>query len=97
MRGLMLAAALTVLSSSAYAAKPNTYQVTGEVVALTDDTVTVLKGKEKFEMARTPESKVTGELKKGAKVTAEYRLTATTITVKDATATKSPAGAKKAK
>jgi RNase P/RNase MRP subunit p29 len=78
-RSVVLTAA--VLSGLAFAAAPKSYQVTGEVVDVTDDVVTVLKGKEKFEIARG-EAKPDGELKKGSKVTVEYKMTATTISVK---------------
>lgn len=65
-------------------AKAKTYQVTGTVTELTDAKVVVqtIKGDEKWEIARDTETKVTGELKVGAKVTIEYRMTATTATVK---------------
>ena len=59
-----------------------TYQVTGPVLEVTDDAVVVQKGKEKWEIARTADSKVTGELKVGAKVTIEYQMVAKTVEVK---------------
>ena len=61
-----------------------TYQVTGPVVTVTDDAIVVQKGNEQWEIARDASTKVTGELKVGAKVTIEYRMTATTVSVKDA-------------
>jgi len=42
----------------------------------------VMKGKDKWEIARTPETKVTGDLAKDAKVTIEYTMTATSVEVK---------------
>jgi len=74
--------ALLVLSSAALAA--DKYQVTGPIVELTDKLIVVEKGKnkERFEIARTPETKVTGELKVGAKVTVQYAITATAVEVK---------------
>ncbi len=87
-RALGMTAAFVLLSSVASAAAPKTYQVTGPIDSLTDSTITVLKGKEKWEIARDPSTKVDGELKVGAKVTIEYRMTATTITVKPAAAAK---------
>jgi predicted acyltransferase (DUF342 family) len=42
----------------------------------------VQKGKEKWEIARTPDTKVTGDLKVGANVTIEYSMTAKAIDVK---------------
>jgi len=59
-----------------------TYQVTGPVLAVTDDSIVVQKGSEQWEIGRDASTKVTGELKVGAKVTIEYRMTATTVTVK---------------
>jgi hypothetical protein len=81
LRAVLLSTAL-LASTLSLAAAPKAYQVTGEVVELTDDVVTVLKGKEKFEIARA-DVQPTGELKKGSKVTVEYKMTATTITVKE--------------
>ena len=77
---LALAGALT--AASALAAPPKTYQVTGPVVSLTDDLIVVQKGADKWEIARTADTKITGDLKVGAKVTIEYRMTATSIEVK---------------
>jgi len=87
-RFLPVAAALSLASTVALAAAPSTYQVTGPVLDVTDTTVTVQKGKEKWEIARDASTKITGDLVKGAKVTIEYRMTATTITVKPAAAAK---------
>jgi len=70
------------LSSSAFAAVD--YQVTGPVLELTDTKIVVQKGQEKWEIARTPESKVTGELKVGAKVTIHYTMSAKSIEVTEA-------------
>jgi len=51
-----------------------------------DDVIVVQKGKDKWEIARGKDTKVTGDLKVGSKVTIEYRMTAATIEVKDAKA-----------
>jgi hypothetical protein len=76
------AASLTV-SGVAAAAATKTYQVTGPVLAVTDTTITVQKGKEKWELARSKETKVTGgDPKVGDKVTIEYTMTAVTVEVK---------------
>ena len=53
---------------------------------MTDDAITVQKGQERWEIARTAGTKVTGDLKVGAKVTVEYRMTATSVEVKPAAA-----------
>jgi hypothetical protein len=73
------------LSLTAWAAPPKTYQVTGPVLSVTEDLIVVQKGQDKWEIARDASTKVTGELKVGAKVTIEYRMTATGIDVKPAT------------
>ena len=86
---------LALLSAPALAAAPKTYQVTGPVLDVNDTTITVQKGKEKWEIARDKDTKVTGELKTGAKVTIEYKMTATTVEVKGGE--KAPAGAAGAK
>jgi hypothetical protein len=71
------------------------YQVTGPVLDVTDTKIVVEKNKEKWEIARDKDTKVTGDLKKGAKVTIEYRMTATSIEAKDAKAKDAKAPAKK--
>jgi hypothetical protein len=70
------------LSSAALAAGPKTYQVTGPVLEVRDDVIVVQKGKEKWEIARAADTKITGDLKVGAKVTVEYRMTATKVDAK---------------
>lgn len=88
--------ALGLFSGAAFADAPNTYQVTGKVTALDDTKITVVKGKENFEIARDKETKVTGELKVGSKVTVMYRMTAASIESKsEAPAAKKSAGKKK--
>lgn len=82
-RTLLIVAAMLLVASLAVAGPPKTYQVTGPVLELTDDLIVVQKGKDKWEIARTKDAKVTGDLKVGSKVTIEYRMTATTVDVKD--------------
>ena len=80
---LVLACTFAVsLAGAASAAQPKTYQVTGPVLEVRDDVIVVQKGKEKWEIARTADTKITGELKVGAKVTIEYRMSAATVEVK---------------
>lgn len=84
-RTFALASAIALtpgLTGSAFAAAPNTYQVTGPVLEVRDDVIVVQKGKEKWEIARTGDTKITGDLKVGAKVTIEYRMSATSVEVK---------------
>lgn len=72
-----------VCSSMALAATVKTYQVTGPVLEVSDTMIAVQKGKDRWELARTPDTKVTGDLKVGSKVTIEYRMNATQVEVKD--------------
>jgi len=74
---VLIAAAALAVTSSAWA-----YQVTGPVLELTDTKIVVQKGKEKWEIARTPDTKVSGDLKVGAKVTVEYTMTAKSVEAK---------------
>jgi hypothetical protein len=71
------------LASAAAAAEPKSYQVTGPVLDVKDDVIVVEKDKEKWEIGRTKDTKVTGELKKGSRVTIQYKMTATKVEVKD--------------
>jgi hypothetical protein len=71
----------TLAATPAHAAD-KTYQVTGPVLEVTDTTVTVEKGKEKWQLARNKDTKVTGDLKVGAKVTITYTMTAVSIEAK---------------
>lgn len=58
------------------------YQVTGPVLEVSDSKIVVQKGKENWEIARTPETKINGNLKVGSKVTIEYSMTAKSVDVK---------------
>jgi hypothetical protein len=78
---------LATLAAIALATSAQAYQVTGEIddVTATSITVKATGGKnkgEKFEMTRGADTKVTGDLKKGAKVTVEYTITAKSVEVK---------------
>jgi cytochrome c1 len=71
-----------VLGATPAFAADKTYQVTGPVLEVTDTSITVQKGKEKWQIARTKDTKVTGDLKVGAKVTITYTMTAATVEAK---------------
>ncbi len=90
-RAVALIAGLT-LAATAFA-----YQVTGPVVDVNDKEVVVEKGKEKWKIKRDKDTKVSGDLKKGAKVTVEYEMTATNVEVKDGGKAPAKADAKKPK
>lgn len=66
----------------AFAGMPKTYQVTGPVLEVKPDMVTVQKGKEKWEISLEKDTKITGDLKVGSKVTIQYRMKAATVDVK---------------
>jgi len=83
---LLVVCAVLLVASLAFAAGPKTYQVTGPVLELSNDLIVVQKGKDRWEVGRGADTKVTGELKVGSKVTIEYRMTAATVEVKDAKA-----------
>jgi hypothetical protein len=79
----LTAAALLLASGTALAAD-HEYQVTGPVTEVTDTSITVLKGKEKWELARNANTKAEAQPKVGDKVTISYTMTATSIQVKEA-------------
>ena len=83
MRKLLVLLGVLVLSATvAMAAGPKSYQVTGPVLEVKDDVIVVLKGKDKWEIARDKDTKVSGDLKVGAKVTIQYLMKATEIDAK---------------
>lgn len=82
----LVVCAVLLVASLAFAGGPKTYQVTGPVLEVKDDLIVVQKGKDKWEIGRGADTKVTGDLKVGSKVTIEYRMTAATVEVKDAKA-----------
>ena len=84
----MLAAASLALSGAAFAAGAKTYQVTGPVLEVTDSMIAVQKGKERWEVNRDANTKVTGDVKVGDKVTVTYTMSATNVEVKAGKAAK---------
>jgi len=70
------------LSSAAFAAGAKTYQVTGPILEVNDSMIAVQKGKDRWEVNRDSNTKVTGDLKVGDKVTITYTMTATEAEVK---------------
>ena len=80
-----------LMTPAAHAAGGKTYQVTGPVLAVTDTTITVQKGKEKWELARSKETKGPADVKVGDKVTVEYTMTAVSVEVKAAAKGDKPA------
>jgi len=81
---LLIVCAIVFVASLAFAAGPKTYQVTGPVLEVKSDLIVVQKGKDRWEIARGADTKVTGDLKVGSRVTFVYRMTGATVEVKDA-------------
>jgi hypothetical protein len=92
--GFVGVASMAAGARTAHAAD-KTYQVTGPILEVTDSVITVEKGKDKWQLARDKDTKVTGDLKVGAKVTIEYKMTATTIEVKGSAKAAAPKPDKK--
>jgi len=82
-RGFLCAAALFI-AGALNAADAKSYQVTGPVLDVTPSVITVQKGSDKWEIARDSSTKVTGDLKAGAKVTIYYTMVASEVEVKSA-------------
>jgi opacity protein-like surface antigen len=76
-RLVLVVAVVALMVTVAYAASVKTYQVTGPVLEVKDDMIVVQKGNDKWEIARDKDTKVTGDLKVGSKVTIQYTMTAT--------------------
>ena len=90
MAGIFIAAAL----SASAEAKVKKYQVTGPIMEITDTKIVVqTKDDGNWEITRDATTKITGELKVGAKVTVEYRMTAIAVEVKTDKAEKADAKA----
>jgi RNase P/RNase MRP subunit p29 len=82
-RCVLIICAVVFFSTLAFAG-PAQYQVTGPVLEVTDNTIVVQKGKEKWEIARDKATTISGDLKVGSKVTVFYTMQATKIEVKGA-------------
>ena len=68
-------------SSIAFAATKD-YQVTGPILEVNDSMIAVQKGKDRWEIARDSNTKASGDLKVGDRVTVHYTMTAKDIEVK---------------
>ncbi len=82
---IMLAFAGTVRADST-----KSYQVTGPVLEMNDNMIVVQKGKERWEIARSANTKINGDVKVGTKVTIMYTMTATEVEAKGGKAAKKP-------
>lgn len=88
MKKLILALALAAVTSTsvhvAIAADAKSYQVTGPVVEVTDTTIVVQKGDDRWELARNKKTKGAADVKVGDKITVYYHMVATEVEKKDA-------------
>lgn len=82
MKHIVIAALSIVFAQASFAAGSKTYQATGPVVDVKDGIITVEKDKEKWEIEITKDTKTKGEIKKGDKVTVQYKMTAASVEVK---------------
>jgi hypothetical protein len=75
---------LCLISTTFAAPSAKKYQVTGKIIELTDKAIVVqtTKGDERWEIERSADMKVEGDLKVGAKVTIEYRMVGVSAEVK---------------
>jgi hypothetical protein len=82
-RLLALVAVILFIPALVFAGPVKTYQVTGPVLEVNDKMIAVDKSGDRWELARDKDTKVTGDLKVGAKVTIEYTMTAAKVEVKE--------------
>lgn len=90
-RTLIVMGVILLVVAFAFARAPKSdYQWTGTVLEADGDHLVVQKGDEKWEFAYDKDTKVTGDLKVGGKVTVKYVMKATGIEVKEAPAKAAP-------
>jgi hypothetical protein len=77
-----LLAAVSLAFSSVALAGAKTYEVTGPVLEVNDSMIVVQKGKDRWEINRDANTKVTGDVKVGDKVHVTYTMSATDVEVK---------------
>ena len=85
-----MVAGLLAFGGTAQAGTVRGYQVTGPVLEVSDNMIAVQKGKDRWEIARDANTKMTGDVKVGTKVTIMYTMTATEVEVKAEKAAKKP-------
>ena len=83
-RALIVIGVILIVAAFAFARAPKSdYQWTGSVLESDGDHLVVQKGDEKWEFAYDKDTKITGTLKAGAKVTVKYLMKATSIEAKE--------------
>ena len=79
-----LCVATFLAASSLSAAESKTYQVTGPVLEVTPTSITVQKKEgDNYQIARDSKTKISGDVKVGARVTVYYTMCATEVEVKE--------------
>ncbi len=78
----LVALILSLVSTGTVLADDHNYQVTGPVLSVSDTSIVVQKGKDPWEVSRDANTKVTGDLKVGSKVTIKYHMVADSVTAK---------------
>ena len=76
-----------LIATTAKAADAKSYQVTGPVLEVTPTTITVQKDKDKWEIGRDKDTKLSGDVKVGSTVTIYYRMVATEVEIKESKGT----------
>jgi hypothetical protein len=74
-----ITAGLLLPAADAMAKKAKEYQVTGPVVSVDDNVVTIQKDEEKWEIELGADVKIEGKLKPGEKVTIYYHMVANKV------------------
>jgi len=85
-----MAAGLLAFGGAVQAGTVKGYQVTGPVLEVSDSMIAVKKGNDRWEIARDANTKMSGDVKVGDKVTIMYTMTATEVEVKPGKAAKKP-------
>jgi hypothetical protein len=80
---VLVPAAFLLLAPVFAQAAVDDFQVTGNVTEKTADSITVMKGKERFQIAIDKDTKMTGDVKVGGKVTIKYKMHASSIEAKE--------------
>ena len=75
----LIAIANFIFCSAAFAAGAKTHEVTGTVLETTPTKIVIQKSAERWEIDLDPQTKVSGEIKVGAKVTITYAMSAAKI------------------
>jgi hypothetical protein len=82
----LVMAATAMAALNATAANPKSYQLVGQIVSISDNTIVVQKGDSKYELSRKTKTKGADKVKVGDSVTVTYHMVAEKVDSKDAAA-----------